>query len=399
MAKTLFDLITEKLVTPILIFLIFLALFVGLWPFSFSADNNVRWLENRNGIAISPAVKGWRPSYYGIIYTPDKINLLSNTKSKTPQLTIELWLKAKSTFTQDVGAILTLDDGRDPAAVLFAQWRNSLIIRIRNDAAEDGYDEIGLRDALAKNQQSFITLTSSPGRVKLYLNGEWQRSYPNLTLIDTTTAAIQLVAGTTLAGTSDWCGDLYGLAIYGDTLSARQVSEHVAYWQTGTFINLIEHNDPLLLYPFDEREGDTIHNILTDQGHWRIPENFQILRKTFLGSVNGEIKVFRSLFKDVIINIAGFVLLGFFMALYLSKSIKSKLFVILYVFIICSLLSLGIEYLQVWLAQRDSSLLDFVLNSGGGFIGALGILVVDKLGQRFLTAKAQRERKARKVFF
>jgi len=362
-----------------LIFLLFLALLVGLWPFSFSADNNVRWLNDRNGVAISPVVKGWRPSYAGIIYTTDKINLARRSETGIPEISIELWLKAKATFKRGVGAILSLDDGHDSAAVLFVQWRNSLIIRTRDASDPDGFKEIGMGAALDKNQESFITLVSSPAGIKLFLNGDLKKFYPGLRLIDSGAKALQLIAGVTVDGKSRWRGDIYGLAVYGDTLSAGQVSAHRAFWQSGSYDLLISVGKPLHLYSFDEREGDTIHDHVSDDGNWEIPDNFQILRKNFLSSTRAKLKVTRSLFTDIVINITGFVLLGFFMALHLNRSIRSKWFVILYVFFICSLLSLSIEYLQVYLAQRDSSLLDFLLNSGGGFIGALGILVVEKI--------------------
>jgi len=392
MAKILYKLITEKLVTPILIFLLFLALFVGLWPFSFNAENNVKWLADRNGIALSPVVKGWRSNYAGIIYTPDRIDLNGHSSSAIPEITIELWLSAKSTFTHGLGAILTLDDGKDPAAVYFGQWKSSLIIRIRDASDADSYKEIGLRDVLAKNRKSFVTLTSSAAGIELYLNGEWQRSYPNIALFDSRSDAVQLIAGVTVSGKSRWRGEIYGLAMYADTLSAGQVAENLVFWQEGDYDQLHAANQMLALYSFGERQGETIHNRAAGQGDWRVPPHFQIMRKTFLGSKNGDLKVSRSLLKDVIINIAGFLLLGFFMALFLKRRIKSRFFVVVYVFFICSLLSLGIEYLQVWLPQRDSSLLDFVLNSGGGLVGGLGIFVVEWVNGTESHAEAQSRR-------
>ena len=222
-------------------------------------------------------------------------------------------------------------------------------------------------------------MVSSQAGIRLFLNGELKKSYPKLKLKNSELQQVQLVAGTTPAGTSDWRGDIYGLAVYGDTLSAAQVALHMEFWQSGTFDQPDPSAQPLLLYPFNERGGNLIHNRVSNTGNWLMPDNFQILRKTFLrGRYIGR-RISRSLLKDIIMNIAGFVLLGFFMALYLKRSIQSRWFVILYVFVICSLLSLAIEYLQVHMPLRDSSLLDFILNSGGGLIGAMGILVVEKV--------------------
>jgi hypothetical protein len=187
---------------------------------------------------------------------------------------------------------------------------------------------------------------------------------------------VQLIAGVSVSAKGRWRGELYGLAVYGDTLSAAQVRQNLDNWQTESFDQIERTQNPYLFYPFNERRGEIIHNLSAGRGHWLIPSRFSVIRKTFLGSVNGDIPLSRPLVKDVLINIAGFFLLGFFMALFLGRKLKSAILIVISVFFICSLLSLGIEYAQVWLAQRDSALLDFVINSAGGLLGGVGFVVV-----------------------
>lgn len=371
-------LFTEKLVTPILIFLLLLALVVGLWPFSFTTKNNIQWLGDQNGLLLNPpnAV-----SDRGIIFTEVKINLNQNQDSKIPNLSFTFWLKAESYYDRYIGSLLTLEDGKDHVAVLFGQWKSSLIIRFRSDFNEWGYREVGVADALVEGEESFITINSSKMGIKIYVNGKLKKSYGTVALLDSDIGPVQLVAGSSVSGVNRWKGKVFGLAIYSDTLSAGETTLYQKYWRDGNINSLGMHGNPLLLYPFEERKGDVVTNAYSDSGHFLIPSQFHILRKPFLGiPYIDKYRIYGSMVEDVLINLSGFILLGFFMALFFAKKLNNRMIIVLTTFVLCSVLSLGIEYLQVGLPQRDSSLLDFLLNSGGSLIG--GIIWVFEVGKR-----------------
>ena len=82
---------------------------------------------------------------------------------------------------------------------------------------------------------------------------------------------------------------------------------------------------------------------------------------------------------DVNTNIVGYATLGFFLALALMRSGKPRLAVPL-AFLAGTLLSLCMEFLQIYLPRRVPSNLDWVLNSGGTLIGALLAALLEKLG-------------------
>lgn len=73
---------------------------------------------------------------------------------------------------------------------------------------------------------------------------------------------------------------------------------------------------------------------------------------------------------DVNINIAGYVPLGFLLALGCLRSGLRHVAVPL-AFVLGALLSLSMEFLQIFLPRRVPSNLDFVLNAGGALLGAL----------------------------
>ena len=82
---------------------------------------------------------------------------------------------------------------------------------------------------------------------------------------------------------------------------------------------------------------------------------------------------------DVHINLAGYAPLGFLLALALMRTGWPRAAVVL-ALLAGSLLSLAMEYLQIFLPQRVPSNLDLVLNSAGTLAGALAAALLERLG-------------------
>ncbi|MCJ7580031.1 MAG: VanZ family protein, partial [Candidatus Aminicenantes bacterium] len=81
-----------------------------------------------------------------------------------------------------------------------------------------------------------------------------------------------------------------------------------------------------------------------------------------------------SMVKDIIINVFGFIPLGFFLLLWFKGTKRwTYRYSILVVVLIGGLISLGIEMTQVFIPARVSSLFDVVWNMAGTVLGVLGI--------------------------
>ena len=81
-------------------------------------------------------------------------------------------------------------------------------------------------------------------------------------------------------------------------------------------------------------------------------------------------KLNRSNILDIFLNILGFIPLGFFLAIGISETrFHSKKQIYLLTILCGFIISLIIEILQTFLPSRDSSMLDFMLNVIGTFIG------------------------------
>ena len=82
---------------------------------------------------------------------------------------------------------------------------------------------------------------------------------------------------------------------------------------------------------------------------------------------------------DVATNIVGYAPLGFLLALALLRTGRGVLAVPL-ALVAGALLSLGMEFLQIYLPQRVPSNLDLVLNTTGALAGALCAALLERLG-------------------
>ena len=176
----------------------------------------------------------------------------------------------------------------------------------------------------------------------------------------------QLVLGTSPAVDQGWVGKLRGLAFYDRELTPEEVTLHHLSWMgKGPRITGATH-----LYRFDERSGDRVHDASNPGIDLRIPPRYTILKPPFLES---PVKAFRnnwSYWKDVLINIGGFIPFGFLFGIYFSlmrPTPRPKLTTIL-----CgAAVSLLIEITQVFLPTRDSSMTDVLMNTLGTTLGVL----------------------------
>ena len=86
---------------------------------------------------------------------------------------------------------------------------------------------------------------------------------------------------------------------------------------------------------------------------------------------------------DVGINVVGYMPLGFLLALALLRTGWPRMavpFVVLCAALAAALLSLCMEFLQIYLPQRVSSNMDLALNAAGALAGALAAALLERLG-------------------
>ena len=98
----------------------------------------------------------------------------------------------------------------------------------------------------------------------------------------------------------------------------------------------------------------------------------RVLKKRFPSVPWHNLELNSSLYTDLVVNLVGFIPLGLVLAIVLGiyRGQFDKRVMALSV-LFCFLLSLGIETVQAWIPSRSSNLHDLVLNTAGGWIGAV----------------------------
>lgn len=335
-----------------------MTLFFGLRPKDYDFSNNARWIHDQAGIRFSK---------YGIAYT-DPIKGLRNEKGfGEKSFSIEIALKPLNK-EEGFNFIFVIHNGDDRNQLLLGQWRSWIIAM-----NEDDYDykrrvkRISVDSASRSHVIQFITLTTGKDGTKVYFDGQVIRSNKDLTLRIPHGDNVRLIFGNSLYGKHSWRGDLYGFAFYRHTLSAQDAAIHFNRWsQEGNF-SFAKNDEPVLLYYFDEKQGASVSNHAGDNHHLKIPSRMPILKKAILSAPLKGFKFDNRGAEDIVLNLAGFIPLGFiFAATFVRAGSKHS---ILITVALCFTLSLFIEIIQAWLPSRSSSQMDLICNTTGSVIG------------------------------
>ena len=333
----------------------------GLWPFDFFPKNHVMWLQNENGLHFDR---------YGEAYSTTPWTMSpKSAASRNGSSSVEIWLHSWESEYPGVSAIFSVGDPARLENFAIVQSGSDLFVRgqFLDDKKRSIIRKLWLDNAVRSGEPRFVTLTSGPEGTALYLEGLAQKRYPFTLKIDNFLGPILL--GHAPAGHRAWTGDLLGLAVYERALTDSEVSEHYQAWREARTAELITRPGIAAFYPFDERAGDIIHNRAGSAPELLIPTRFNVLHPTILSP---RLNLDRSDLGDVIINILGFVPLGFFLCAYLYHAKHlGKVRALVLTVVLGAITSLVIELLQAYLPSRDSSLLDIIDNTLGTALGAV----------------------------
>jgi VanZ family protein len=325
---------------------------VGWWPFNFIPRNQVTWLSGRNGVAFDG---------YGQVFSPAH----SSLESVRPPVSIEIWLRStRPRFDYTEIACF----GREPVRDLtISQSGPDLVVEGRFQDLDGSFNPrpIFLARAFADTRDHFVTITASSVLTKVYLDANLERSLPPLRVDDLFGG---LLIGHSPEMNDPWSGELLGLGMYHRALSAEDVKRHHNLWQAGK-PELLASENALALYPANEGRGAVIHNRADSGFDLVIPTKFCRQGKVFL---QHSLPLDRPQLVDMSINIAGFIPLGFLLAIWAGSVMRvPRTQSVFFAVLVGALTSFLIEMLQVYLPSRDSSLIDVITNTVGSGCGAV----------------------------
>lgn len=330
---------------------------LGLWPFH-QPKNQVRWLASRHGLAL-----GARNS----IWSTDVVKR-TNASGDDGSCSIEVWLQPS--VTNDTGVILAFYDPETGQLFSVNQELTDLVIRReerrgwRRTVSKKGYAE----EIFHANRPVFITITSGIQGTMVYADGSPFKTLASFRFSSKDFVG-RLTVGDSPVTSHGWSGQLRGLALYRQDLTAAQVRRHYDEWTRAGRPDLADTPRLFSLYLFAEGTGNVAHSASATGVPLFIPARYSIVNKILLEAPWNAFRGTWDYWRDIAINVGGFVPLGLFAAAYLSLRMPNR-WATIGAIALGAAISLTIESVQVFLPTRDSDMTDVITNTLGTCIGA-----------------------------
>ena len=348
---------TSKFLAGICLLVLCGILVAGLWPFH-APMNQVRWLSKENGLLFGR---------HGSIVSASPLKAQSGQGDNSCSL--EIWLKPSRIDSGGTIFAFFLPESR---VVPFAlrQSRGGLVL-LKHKSSGGSVKKPGIYVGEVFNGLTpvLVTITSSEAGTATYADGMLLKSVPDFAISNRDLTG-QIVIGSAPRTSYNWSGQVKGLAIYGRKLSATEVAEDFVDWTKGRQVDSAKNEGVVARYLFEEGSGNVVRNQVDPATDLLIPKRFFVLDQQFLERPWNEFRPGWHYWKDVAVNIVGFIPLGFFFCAYLRQVRKVEhpaALTIAFGFAV----SLTIEVLQAFLPTRDSGMTDLITNTLGTALGAV----------------------------
>ena len=326
-------------------------LFVGLWPFQFRPANNVQWIAGKPGL---------RFDQYGIVCGKEPLFTPGGAIDLALPFTILMEVLPREEPSGSIPRILSAHDADWRELFFLGQWRNELILRILEGERTFRlrYRETGV-GGLQKDVKRSIVVRSDKNALTVFVDGVPIKTKPGVdfSLLSDRRGPASIILGNSPSGENPWHGDLLSLSFYPIALSPREIETRV--------------RDPVIHYDFSEGSGAVCRGGADPRHDLSIPAVFRAPAKRVLVPPWRDQEYNRSFWKDLFVNILGFIPFGFAVYAWARRSGERKGAVTMGIALLLGAgISLFIELLQVYLPTRDSSLTDVLNNILGTYIGA-----------------------------
>jgi hypothetical protein len=333
-------------------------LVAGLWPFH-TPRNAVSWLGKGNGLLFGK---------HGSIVSasPFRTRAAQGDNSCSLQILLD-----PSRIDSGAGGMILAFYSPERQVTSFAlrQWRRGLVLVHEGQGNSGKRTEIYLGDVLSGQKPVVVTITSGEAGTATYTDGRLIKKLANFAISNQDLTG-QFVIGNSPTTAYSWSGQLRGLAIYNRELSAAEVSQSSVDWIKGSDVDSTKRAGAIARYLFDEENGNVVRNEVDSSTNLLIPERFFVLHPEFLERPWDEYRPGWRYWKNIAINVVGFIPLGFVFYAYLSQVRQAKHPAGLTIGLGFAV-SLTIEVLQAFLPTRDSGMTDLITNTFGTALGVM----------------------------
>jgi hypothetical protein len=332
-------------------------LVAGLWPFH-APRNEVSWLSPGNGLRFG--------DYASVVSAGSFKASLSPADASC---SLEIWLEpGRLDSSGTILAFYQPESRSIPFSLRQSIGDLELHRRTRGRLDRSEKARIYADGVFSHQSPVFVAISSDVSGTTVYADGALVRRSSNFRLSSSDLTG-RLVVGNSPTTTDYWSGQVRQVAIYNRRLSAVEVSEDYANLTKNRPTALAESQGVMARYLFNERNGNVAHNQLDSATDLLIPERFFVLHEQFLETPWREFYPEWSYWRDVGINVVGFIPLGFFFSAYFASAREVKRTVLMTI-ILGFIVSLMIEVLQAFLPTRKSGMTDLMTNTFGTALGA-----------------------------
>jgi VanZ family protein len=340
-----------------------------LCPFH-SPTNEVAWLAHGDGVRF-----GW----YGTIVSRTRIR--PPKEWKPSGWTLEIWVRPR--FISGSGMMLAFYNRKRRRGFALSQSGAGLLMQggLWNEDRAPGTRAFYADAIFSNGAWVFLTLVSGSRGTEIYVNGKLIQTAQHFVFAPSDLSG-RLILANSPVDSDSWPGELRGLAIYNQELTANQVVQHYEAWTQMGRTGVNQDERAVALYLFDEHAGNVIRNQLAGGVDLFVPARYMEVHHAFLKWPWNEYHLDLSYLKDLIVNVAGFIPLGFFFYAYFSlirRIGRSGLITIILGFSV----SLTVEVLQAYLPTRDSGMTDIITNTLGTGAGVALFRCTSIICERF----------------
>ena len=342
----------------------------GLWPFH-APLNGATWNPHRNGLEFQR---------YTTLASAQSFP--ATDPGNNPGGTLEIWL---CSGLRRQGTILVFaDPEHSQFSFALRQMGSNLALERYQADARGAASHLWLTaENVFGDQPVFVTITGSKDGTRVYKDGVLAAASSYFGM-ESSDFSGRLILGTSLTNDS-WTGTMYGLGFSSRELNEQEIKNDVSAWKSpGGQLSATVPGSKGALYRFDERGGTVVRNVANPATNLVIPSHYRVLESPFL---QAPWEQYRhpwsaahqlSYWVDVVVNVAGFVPVGFcFAGLFFMVADGRHAFGT--VAFSGFLLSFTIESLQWFLPTRNSGFTDVITNTLGTCLGY--VLYRSSIGQ------------------
>jgi hypothetical protein len=336
----------------------------GLNPKDFGFSNRVSWITVQSGIRFGK---------YGVAYTQPSSEWIEQNSLESGGFSIEIVLKPKSYHEEGFNFLFAIHAGNDRDQLLVGQYRSWVVIMNGDDYDHKRKTKRAAVNIASQNpQKTFLTITSGMEGSKVYVDGQLVHTQKDLILKLPKGDKPRFLFGNSVYGRHSWMGDVYGFAFYGKILNTQDIMIHFNKWSKDQNFLFAKKDKPYILYLFDEKSEVRAFDHGGGNNDLKVSSRMHILEKQILSPPWIGFELNKSSIQDILLNLVGFIPLGFILAATLSQNNGVfKQHAVLMTVVFCFIVSLTIEVLQAWMPSRSSQMMDLMLNTVGALIGAM----------------------------